>query len=208
MPIPFMAIGAGLGALNSLGRFFLGNKQNNLANQINPVYKERQISPYAQQNLGITQQMFGARMPGAAEAARNIAANQASQMSNITRNATDSSQALALGAATQGATNQAYTNLGIQEGQMKYGLLDNLNNAYGQMTQELDKQQQDMLRKYGLDLEAKSGLRASGAANQYGALSDLSSLGIMLGQYAGMGGNKPNQTGGFNLPQGYLNTGG
>lgn len=204
MPIPLMAIGAGIGALNTFGKFLLGAKQNRLANQINPVYKERQISPYAQQNLGITQQLFNARMPGAAEAARNIAANQASQMGNITRNATDSSQALALGAATQGATNQAYTNLGIQEGQMKYGLLDNLNNAYGQMTQELDKQQQDMLRKYQLDLGAKTELRRSGMTNQYGALSDLSSLGMMLGQYGGMGG----QQGGFNLPQGYLNTGG
>jgi len=188
MPIdPLTAIGAGVGALNTFGRFLFGSKQNRLANQINPIYKERQISPYAQQNLGITQQLFNARMPGAAEAARNIAANQASQMANINRNATDSSQALALGAATQGAANQAYTNLGIQEGQMKYGLLDNLNRAYGQMTDELDKQQQDMLRKYQLDLEAKSGLRQSGAFNQYGALSDLSSLAIKLGQYQSSG---------------------
>lgn len=185
MPIPLMAIGAGIGALGSIGKMIFGGKQRREARKINPIWQQYQTNPFAKQQLGLAQQMFGGRMAGAAEQERNILSNQANFNANIGRNATDSSQLLALAAAGQGQTNNAFQNLQIQEAQNKYGMLNNLNNAYGQMIQEGDKAHQSQLQKYQMDMAQKQALLGGGAENIMGGLGDLASLGIISGKLFG-----------------------
>lgn len=207
MTFPFAAVGGALAGLGQLGRFGLGLKQNKLANKINPQYNPYKANPLAAQNLAQTQLMFGGRMAGAANAERNIAASGASQIGNINRNATDSAQALALASGVQGATNQAFTDLQAREQQQKVGMLDNLNRAYAMSIQEGDKEYQDMMRKYQLELEAKTALRNAGLGNMYGAINDTSSL-LTLAGMGGFNTKGNNMKNILNLPSGYLNTGG
>lgn len=175
-------VGAGLGLASQLGRFILGNKQNKLADQINPVYNDYQTSPYAKQLLSTVLNAYQGRMPGATQAGRNIQTAQGNQMYNIARNATDSSQALALGAASQGMADQSISDLAGQEAQYKTGILGNLNDAYSKLISEDRYKNEQMLQKYGIDLNAKMGLRGAGIGNQYGSVGDLSSLLIKLSQ--------------------------
>lgn len=186
MPLPILAgIGAGLGAIGSIGKMIFGGRQRREARKINPVWQQYQASPFAKQQLGIAQQLFNGRMGGAAQLENNILTNQANYNANLQRNATDSSQLLALGAAGQGQTNNAFQNLQIQEAQNKQAMLGNLNNAYGTMIQEGDKVNQSINQKYQMDMAQKQALLGGGAQNIFGGLGDLASLGIMGGQYFG-----------------------
>lgn len=180
MPFPLLAIGAGLAGANAIGRLFGGNKQKKEAKKINPIWQQYQTNPYAKAQLGLAQNMFGGRMAGAPQMERNILANQAGTVANINRNATDGSQALAMAAATQGQTNNAFSNLQMQEQQNKYSMLNNLNQAYGQMVDEGDKVYQSQLQKYQMDVQRKDALNNAGMQNKYGAVSDLSSMAFGL----------------------------
>ena len=182
---PLMAIGAGIGAIGSIGKMIFGGKQRREAKKINPIFKQYQTSPFAKQQLGIAQQLFNGRMAGASNLEQNILSNQQQFNSNVNRSATDSSQALALAAAGQGQTNNALQNLQTQEAQNKYGMLQNLNQAYGGMIQEGDKSYQSMLQKFQMDTQQKNSLNNSGAQNIFGGISDLASLGIQGGQLFG-----------------------
>jgi len=143
----FGPVGIGVGALAGVAKYFLGKKQDNLANKINPNYVPYQANPLAKQQLGMAQQFLNGRMAGAGMLEQNIANAQANQMANIGRNATDSSTALSLGAAAQGQANNAYNNLQTKEAQNKYNLLDNLNAAYATNIREGDKVYNDQFQK-------------------------------------------------------------
>ncbi len=195
----FGPVGIGVGALAGVAKYFLGKKQDNLANKINPNFVPYQENPLAKQQLGIAQQFLNGRMAGAGMLEQNIANSQANQMSNISRNASDSSTALALGAAAQGQANNAYGNLQTKEAQNKYNLLDNLNAAYATNIREGDKVHQSQMDKFGIDTNEKSQLRSAGVQNQFGALNDLSSLGILAGQYYGFGNRNQNSNNNPNL---------
>lgn len=178
-------------AIPIFGKLFAGMKQDKLANQINPQDTTYTENPYAKQNLGIINQLFNARMPGAAEAGRQISTNQANTMNNVNRVATDSSTALALGLASQGQADESANELAIKEGTQKYGLLDNLSNAYQTLIGEGDKVYQDKIRKFNNDVNAKSALRKSSMENFAGFGSDLTSAAIMAatgGMSGGLGG--------------------
>lgn len=181
MPIPFMAAGAALSGLGSLARGLFGGKQNKKANQINPQWQQYQTSPYAQRQLALAQQMFGGRMAGAGAQEQNIMNNQASTLGNINRNTTDAARALALTGSVQGQTNDAFANLGMQEAQNKQNMLGNLNQAYGSLVQEGDKEYQSKLQKYMMDKQEQLALRTAGANNQFGALNDIAGLFGTLG---------------------------
>jgi len=146
---PLSLISAGIGGLGAIGgiinSFSSGSKLRNLLKQ-DPTY---QSSPYAAQRLGMAQTLLNARMPGATAMERNIYGNQANQIANVNRNATDASQALALGAAAQGQTNQAFQNLATQEQQDYYNRLQNYTGAQQGMIQEGDKVYQDQVRRFG-----------------------------------------------------------
>lgn len=183
-------IGGGIGLLAGLGKGLLGKKQLGLAGKINPNIPNYVTSPYAQQSLGLATQMLNARMPGAVEAGRNIQGAQANQIGNIQRNATDSSTALALGQAAEGQAGQSANDLAIKEGQYKTGILDNVQNAYNQLTGEHQKEYNSQLYKYGIDTQAKTDLTKAGIGNEYGAASDISSLLALLDQSGAFGGKK------------------
>lgn len=179
MPIPLL-IPAALSAVNMVGKFISGAKQKKEANKINPVFNQYQTSPYAQKQLGIAQQMFGGRMAGAPQLERNIFANQATRLGGLQRNATDSSQLLSLGAQSQGMTNDALEDLQIREAQNKQMMLQNLNQAYGTMIGEGNKEYESMKYKFETDAARKDDLMKSAAANKYGAVSDLASMGFQM----------------------------
>lgn len=188
-------ISMGMQAVNSiqqriggLGRILFGKYQNKLANKINPVRTDYAISPYAKNQLGLAQQLYNGRMFGAPQLEQNIFAAQGNTMASVNRNATDASQALAMAAATQGQTNQALANLGLQEAQNKYQMLGNLNNAYGNMTNEMDKVYRDKMMKYQEDIQAKNALRNAAWQNMGAGFNQF--------QNAGM-------TGGFSMPTGF-----
>jgi hypothetical protein len=183
MPLPLMAIGAALGGLGAIGKGIFGAKQNKLANKIHPKWEQYKTNPYASQQLGMAQQLFNGRMFGAANQERNIQSNLANFNANVSRNATSGSQAIALAAAGQGQADQSFANLQTQELQNQYGLLGNLNNAYGQMIEEGRMEHQSMQQKYQMDVNEKNALRGAGANNMFGALSDLSGGLIQMGQY-------------------------
>jgi len=115
-------IGGILGAVGEAAKIYTGIHQNHLANQINPQYTPYQTSPYAQKQLGLAEQLYSGRMFGAPELEKNILSTQAATLNNIGKNATDSSQALALGQLSQGQTNQAFNQLQTQEAQNKADL--------------------------------------------------------------------------------------
>ena len=57
-------------------------------------------------------------------------------------------------------------------------MLQNLNQAYGGLINEGDKEYQSMFQKFGMDTQQKNALMGGGAQNMFGAFSDLASLGI------------------------------
>ena len=169
-PFSLISLGvAGVGAIGGLiSKFSSGNKLNSLYQQ-DPTYQQ---SPYAQNQLALAQSLLNARMPGATAMERNIYQNQASQIGNVNRNATDASQALAMGAASQGQTNQAFSNLATQEQQDYYNRLQNLNTAQQGMTAERDKQYQDQVRRFN-DLAALSGAKMQNNATAWNSVANL-----------------------------------
>lgn len=180
MPI---TAGAVIGGIGAIGKMFTGFSQNKMANQINPMYSAYKKSPYADQYLGATQNLFNSRMPGAANMEANIRQSQANQMANAKRNATDSSTLLAVGSAGQGQSNQAYSDLLGKEGQFKVGMLGQLGDALKTNISEGDKEYRDMLMKYQLDTQAQSALRQSGMSNIFGGVSDIAGGMMQMGNY-------------------------
>jgi hypothetical protein len=187
MPLPLMAIGAGISALGSLGKIFTGAKQNKLANKINPFFQQYQKNPLAQENLAANKNLFYGRMPGAQKAESNIMQAQSNQLANAQRGATDASQLLAMGAGLQGGTNEAFSNLAAAEGQSKAGLLTNLGQAYRGAISEGDKAYESMVQKYQMDTQAKTALKNAGQQNIFGGIGDIGAGAMQFGMLKGMG---------------------
>jgi hypothetical protein len=171
---PLALAGLGIGAIGAIGGMISnagsGSKLDALIKQ-DPTYRQ---SPYAAQRLGLAQTLLNARMPGAAAMERNVYGNQANQLGNVNRNATDSSQALALGSAAQGQTNQAFQNLSTQEQQDYYNRYQNFTGAQQGMIAEGDKVYQDQMRRYQ-DLAAVTGAKIQ---NKQTAWNSLANFGI------------------------------
>lgn len=128
-----------------------------------PVYE---ASPYAKNTLGLAQTLLNSRMAGSEEMARNTYGAQANTISNINRNATDSSQALALAAGAQGQTDAAFDSLHTKEAQDSYNKINNLNNANQGMTAEHQAMFDDNVRRWMNKVninQAKFGMAQVGA---------------------------------------------
>jgi hypothetical protein len=202
MPLPLMAIGAGLSAIGAVGKFLSGRKQAKEAKKINPIFNQYKTNPLANQQLALAKNMFGGRMAGAQNLEQNIFSNQANTLDSVSRNATDASQALAAAAGVQGQTNDNLAGIQTMEAQNKYNMLGNLNNAYAQLIGEGDKEYNSMFQKYQMDASRKDALMGAGAQNQYGAVNDIGSMlmqfqqlksgkiGGKLGAMAGMAAGK------------------
>lgn len=203
MPFPFMALGAGISGLGSLGKIFAGAKQNKLANQINPVFQQYQKNPLAQENLAVNKNMFYGADPASIKAQSNVMQAQSNQLSSAQRNATDASQLLALGAGLQGGTNEAFSRLAAQEAEGKAGLLTNLGQAYRGAISEGDKAYESMLQKYQMDSQAKAALRGAGQQNIFGGIGDIAGGLMQYGMFKGMGSGTGNQGSQSFLSSGY-----
>lgn len=184
-------IGGFISAANS---FFTGMKQKKMAKKINPQDVAYEESPYAKEQLAGARANLNTRMPGAAQAERNIYQNQANTLASMGKNATDSSQLLALAGGVQGQTNDAFGNLGVSEAQNRMVQQQQLNNALGVMTNEGDKVFNDKLRKYQEAYNAKMGLMNAGmtnmanGVNQWGQTIDNAAGQIMSIATGGIGG--------------------
>lgn len=171
---PLSAAGAGIGLIGGIGGMFANAKSNRQLNALikqNPQYK---ANPIAAQRMDLAQTLLNARAPGAAAAERNIYQTQANTMANVNRNATDASQALAVGAATQGQANQGFTNLASQEAQDYQRRYGNLVQAQEGQIQEGDKVFQDQIRRF----QDLAQIRGAQAQNRQASWQSLSNLGF------------------------------
>jgi len=137
------------------------NKSLSRLQKLDPTYM---ANPLAAQYLNQVKQAYSGRMPGATQAENNIYTQNANFNDTVGRNATDASQAIAAAAAGQGQTDQQLQDLSTKEAQSKYGLLDNLNSAYGANIAEGDKVYNDNVRRYG-DLVAIRGAQQKNRQN-------------------------------------------
>lgn len=165
-----VAIGAGIGVVGAASKIYTGFKQNSQANKINPVWDDSAN----QAQLGTALNMFNGRMAGASNLENNIRASQGQTINNINRNATDASQALALTQMSQNTADNAYGDLQTKEAQNKYSLLQNLNNAYGDINS-------NMKQKFQIETAAKGATREGAYKNVIGGINDISALGITAG---------------------------
>lgn len=185
--MPIAGIGAAIGIGGEIGKLIGVGKSNKALDKLagqDPTYT---ANPFSGQRFALAQNLFNGRMAGAANEENNIYGAQANAMNGIDRNATDSSQALALAAAAQGQTDQAFNNLQTKEAQNKQAMLSNLNDAYAGMIGEGDKVYQDKVRRFG-DMAEINGAKQQNRQNAWGSVSNLG-LGMMnLGMQMGNGG--------------------
>lgn len=184
--IPMMVFSMAMQAAKAGSETSAANKLKGMSDSINPQDPKYNTSPYAQQRLGLANNLLNARMPGATAMERNIYGNQANQMQNVNRNATSGSQALAMGAAAQGQTNQAFQNLGVQEQQDYYNRLQNVTGAQQGMTQEGDKVYQDQLRDYQEKTQMKNAYLAASMQNKTTGLNSWANTGLSGGMLGSM----------------------
>lgn len=185
------AIGLAVGLVGGVGRLFARGKANKEMKALmarNPVYRE---NPLAKQRLGLAQSLLNARMPGAATAEKNIFANQANQISNINRGATDSAQALALATGTQGQTNQAISDLGQQEAADYQRRFGNYAGAQEGVINEQNKVFQDQVRRFSDTAQIQGQINQ----NRQNSWGEVSNLGFGLANF-GMSGGFNNMFGG------------
>lgn len=180
----FSPIGIGMGAVGMIGKMITRGKNNREMEKLigqDPTYA---INPLAQQRLGLAQTLLNARMPGSQLRENRIYGAQGNQSYNIGRTATDSAQALAMGAVAQGQTNQAFGDMAQDEANNYYRNLTNLNQAQEGMIAEGDKVYQDNVRRFGDKVQFK-GAQAENRGNNW---SDLSNFGMGLADFGMNGG--------------------
>lgn len=141
-------------------------------------------SPYSQNNLGMAQQLLNSRMAGLGARERNIQTSGANARAGISKNVTDSSQALAMMAGLQGQEGQQYNDLAIQEGQDAAMKQNNLFNANKDMTVEHKDLFDDEVRRWQDQVNTtmtQYKMRTKGG-------SDVSQWGSGLSSMGGVGG--------------------
>lgn len=194
-------VGAALGAVGAVGKIFSGIQANKKLKQLekqNPVYA---ANPLAQERLSMAKSLLNARMPGASYLEQNIFSNQGNQMANINQNATDSSQALALAAGTQGQTNEALAKLGMMEQQDYQRRYQNWTGAQDTQMNEMDKVFNNKVRVFGEKVQF-AGARAANNANAWQSISNLGQGVMNMGLAGGGWGQMMGQGGGGAAPQG------
>ena len=181
---PLSLAGLGIGLIGSIGKMFGRKKANRKMDALlaeDPAYK---ANPLAANRLGLTQTLLNARNPGAQQVQNNIFATQASNLDNINKNATDSSQALALASGATEQTNQAFNQQGINEANDYQTKLQNLFNAQNGQINEDDKVYNDSVRRYGDKFQVK-GAQNENSQNTWG---DISNAGFGLADFGMAGG--------------------
>lgn len=183
-------IGGTVGLIGGIGKLFGSHNANKGLDDLlkkDPTYT---ANPIAQNRLGLAQTLLNARAPGAAYAEKNIYGNQANQQANIERNATDGSQALALGAAGQATTNNAFGQLAGQEDQDYQRRYSNVVGAQQGVINEGDKVYQDQIRRFE-DLAKIRGQQNQNTSNMWGSISNLGFGAMNFGLAGGFKGQQP-----------------
>ena len=169
---PLSLIGIGTGIIGGIGQLFGAHRANKTLSRLEGQIPTYQQNPLAAQRTALAQTILNARMPGSAQLQGEIYGNQANELNNINRNATNSAQALSMGAQTQGQTNNAFANLAQQQGQFYQQNVANLNNAYQNQINEGDKVYQSQLNKFG-DIAQLEGAKNANRQNAWGSISNL-----------------------------------
>jgi hypothetical protein len=190
---PLSIAGLGLGLIGGIGNIFGNRKANRKLDELMRSNPQYQANPLARQQMGLAQTLLNARMPGAAAAERNIYQNQANMLGQVNRNATDASQALALAAAGQGQSNQAFGNLATQEAQDYQRRYGNLAQAQQGVINEDDKVFQDKVRQF----QDRAQIMGAQNANRQNSWSGISNLGFGM-MNLGLGGGMQALFGGSN----------
>lgn len=143
-------------------------------------------SKFPGMQLGLANQTLNAPMPGTQRFRNNLFSSQGNTLASINRNATDASQALAMGAMAQGQTDESLSNLQLQEADWKKFGLQNLNQAYGANQQEDQAVFGDQVRKF----ENEAQIRGAQAANRlakrkalWNTVGDIANIGV--GMFSG-----------------------
>lgn len=191
-------------AASAIRQNALAKNQQEAADKLNPIDPTYQVSPYAQEQLNNARNAMNARMPGAAQLENNVFRNQANTMMSLSRAATPQQQIAAAG-ALQGGTDNALSNLAMQESQYRNAMMGNLNSALQIMTDENDKVYGDQLRKFNRDFDLKQGLLNSAERNRAGVSESIGNgVGAIANtvlQFAGLGNQAvPNNAANQNIP--------
>jgi hypothetical protein len=163
-------IGAGVGLIGGIGGLFAAKKANKELSKLQKQDPTYTANPLAAERLAFAESLLNGRMPGAAQMERNIFSAQGSQMGNINANATDASQALALGAAAQGTTNNALQGLQLNEAQDYQRRYQNVVGAQQGQIQEGDKVYADKIRNFE-DQVAMAGAKSANRSNAWNSIS-------------------------------------
>lgn len=174
-------IQGGLGTVGTIFGIVAGMKWDKEMSKLKDNDPRYTSSPYAAKTLGLAQTLLNSRMPGSAAREKNIYGAGANAMGNISRNVTDSSQALALGAGIQGQQGAQFNDLAMQEGQDYYNKLNNLNAANQGMTQEHKDLFDDEVRRWQDQVNI---ITAQYKARKQGG-QDISNYGAMMGSSIG-----------------------
>ena len=181
-----------MGLFSGIASLFQAGKQRRLARKIHPVNTTYEENPYIKSLYGEGRNLYQGRMAGAGSAEQNILTNQANAFSNVENNATDASQALAVGAGISGQTNAALSDLATSESQDKQRRFGVYSDVSQLMAQEGNKVYNDKLRRYYDDLNYKRGLEGAAMQNSmnlWQGLDDTAELAVSAFSPGGLAGN-------------------
>jgi hypothetical protein len=136
---------------------------------------EKNMPKYKENALATT--LLNARMPGAAQAERNILAEQANMLGKSQQAATSSSDIMQQIGGLQSQTNQAFQGLAGQEAA-------DYQRRYGNYVNEKDKVFADELRQY----QTKAQLQGARQENMQNTFGDIANLGMGLANFEAAGG--------------------
>lgn len=151
----------------------LSKQQREAADKINPVDVEYNESPYAKERLDNARNAVNARMPGGTQLENNVYRNQSNTLMSLARVGTPQQQLAAAG-ALQGNTNNALSDLAMQEQQYRTGMLTNLNSALSGMVDEGDKVYNDKTNRFNRLFNQKQDLLNSSQNNFSNSLTSAS----------------------------------
>lgn len=179
----FVGVAAAVGGATGIYKIVKGAHQNHLANKVDVPEANYSSSPYAAKMLAEATNLKNGPMAGKTTAQQNIYANGANANASVERNATSGSQALALLAGIQGNTNNAFNQLGQEEGNYHLNAINNYNGALQANINEGDKVYQSDLQKRLAAIQEKTSLRQAGTANMGSGFNDIANNAMMYASY-------------------------
>ena len=182
-------IGPAIQAVGSIAGLLMGNSQNRQANAIKPQYVPYTKSKYAEEMYALARNRMNGRDAGINQAEANIMQNSANAAASATRNATNPVQALAMAAANQAQTDNAFAQLQMNEAQAEAQRFNSLGLSAEGMMQQEQMLWKEQLRKY---LE---GMTNQQAKKQAAIASTIGAMDSMTGAAYGFGAMNKYQTG-------------